>query len=57
MRLRLAFLIVAAVVVLVAGASDAACRAAGEYRVSGPDSAGFATLVERSSSAPSPTST
>jgi hypothetical protein len=49
MRSSLGLLFAITVVVLCgAGEGEAACRAAGDYRVTGPNAVGFATLEERS---------
>ena len=50
MRYRLEFLLAVAVIVSFGpGESEAACRAGGEYRVTGPNSVGYATLSETAS--------
>lgn len=50
MRYRLGFLFAVAIIALFdLGESEAACRAGGEYRVSGPNSIGHLTLTETTS--------
>ena len=50
MRYRLGFLVALAVIVLLdLGESEAACRAAGEYRLTGPATVALATLTETAS--------
>ena len=50
MRDRLGLLLVVAVIVVLSAVEgEAACRAGGEYRVTGPNSAGYLTLTETSS--------
>ena len=50
MRYRLGFLLAVAVIVPFSlGESEAACRAGGEYRLTGPNSAGYATFTETAS--------
>jgi len=50
MRYRLGFLLAVAVIVLLGlGEGEAACRAEGKYRLTGPATVGLATLTETAS--------
>ena len=50
MRYRLGFLLVVAIILLFGlRESEAACRAGGEYRVTGPNVVGYLTLTETTS--------
>ena len=57
MRYRLGLTLAIIVILGLVGLSEAACRAAGEYRVTGPNIGGFLTLKETSSDASSSSGT
>jgi hypothetical protein len=57
MRYRLGLTLAIVVILGLVGLSEAACRAAGDYRVTGPASGGFLTLKETSSDASSSSGT